>query len=168
MAYLLNTGTRPLIFVANPRTGSTAMAKALEQMGATVDGGHHTPPRYIPDDAVVFQVVRSHFDVLNSLWWKGKPGRTPAKFIDIVAAGKYEHARVPYYRFSGVTHNVYYHNMLSLDEVFYEVGLLPPLLERTPTRTEKPAFETFGAYEVSKIRETYMDEMKSLNLPEWP
>lgn len=158
MAYLIQ-GTRPLIFVANPRTGSTAVANALTTMGAQVSGNHHSQPFYIPDNAIVFQVVRNHFDVLNSFWWKSKPTGNFESFIGLTLSGGYEYIRVPkmYWR-TGITHTIQYDSLAESFKWLCEMaGLKPMQLIRTPSRTKHTMFSLHVA---QRVYETYEREMK--------
>ena len=58
-----------LVFLANPRTGSTSVAKALMEIGFEQDGTHHSA-RDI-DGYTTFAVVRNHWDAAVS-WVFGK------------------------------------------------------------------------------------------------
>lgn len=162
MSYILN-GLRPLVFYANPRTGSTAIANALLEMGAQVDGGHHAHPIHIPLGAIVMQTVRSHFEVLNSLWFKGRPGSDFPDFIQRACGGGYQYAKIPMYNNEGVTHTLRYEH---LEKDFRwacaQAGFRdPPLLEWVNSRTQgnlfTPALE-------DKVRDTWGEEMEYYGL----
>lgn len=169
MAYHI-IGTKSLIFCANPRTGSTAVAKALRDMGATIIDGHHRPPRYIPSGAIVCQTVRSHWDVLNSLWFRGRPTGKFEHFIEAVCAGRYELATVPMYQFKGITFNMRYETLQAdFTQVCVSAGLNPPQLPVTPTRTSQPASETFkDSGLIRLVQKTYDNEMYKFGLRREP
>ena len=63
-------------FLAAPRTGSKAVAKALvEQRGAILVGSHHSTPDEHPEykidsDWVVCSSIRNHWDAMISWWFK--------------------------------------------------------------------------------------------------
>ena len=63
-------------FLASPRTGSKAIAKALiEKYGAILVGSHHTTPdehpEYVLDrDWVVCSGIRNNWDAMISWWFK--------------------------------------------------------------------------------------------------
>lgn len=164
MAYFIN-GDRPLIFVANPRTGSTAIAQALRFMGARKSGDHHMQPFYIPPGAIVFQVVRHHREVLNSLWWRSKPTGNFENFLDLALSGMYDYVTVPrMYCRTGITHTIQYDN---LEEGFRLVceaaGVKAPELFRTPSRTKKTEAEMFPPHLREQVREVYWEEMNEYN-----
>lgn len=161
MAYII-TGTRPLVFCANPRTGSTAIAKALQSVGAQLTGSHHGQPFYVPDNSVVFQVVRDHREVINSFWWKSKPGDNFEEFVNLVCSGGYKHIKVPkMYDRLGITHTIHYSDLPdSFEWICMMVGVDPPELMTTPTRTEKSAKEMFSPHLKDKVRETFSEEIQ--------
>lgn len=78
------------VFLASPRTASNAVAEALvERLGAVMVGGHHDGPDdieglVIPSGAVVFTVVRNHWDAVVSWYFKVAAARRPsfARFLD--------------------------------------------------------------------------------------
>jgi len=164
MAYIV-FGKRPLVFVANPRTGSTAVANALKTMGAQVSGNHHSQPFYIPPGSIVFQVVRNHFDVLNSFWWKSKPTGNFERFIDLALAGGYEYIKVPrmYWRF-GITHTIQYDSMVEdFKWLCGIVDLKPVPLLRTPSRTQRTAQDMFSPHIAQRVQEVYREEMEEFS-----
>lgn len=63
-------------YLATPRTGSKAVAKALvEQRGAILLGSHHTVPTEHPEFEIdstwtVLSTVRNHWDAMISWWFK--------------------------------------------------------------------------------------------------
>lgn len=63
-------------FLAAPRTGSKAVAKALvEQRGAILVGSHHSTPDEHPEyeinnDWAVCSGIRNHWDAMVSWWFK--------------------------------------------------------------------------------------------------
>ena len=160
MAYIIE-GSCPLIFCANPRTGSASIANAFMEMGAERDGEHHDPPSHVSDDAIVFQTVRLHFDVLNSLWWKGRPYGNFEQFVFAACAGQYQHVHIPMYgRFDAPLFIRY--NMLQRGffDVCGRAGVEPVPLKRTPSRTMRPTKEMFSAYLRQPVIETFGEEMK--------
>lgn len=156
MAYILN-GDRPLIFCANPRTGSSAIASAMRFLGGRQDGGHHDQPFYIPPRSIVFQVVRNHLEVINSFWWKSKPTGNFENFLDLVLSGRYPYIRTPRMYWRKTTHKILYDN---IEEGFKWVcgmaGLESPGLHRTPSRTQGWAFQP---HLEEQVREVYREEM---------
>jgi hypothetical protein len=93
MAYFIQGSRHPVVFLANPRTGSNAVANALQTMGGVAIGEHHEEPDDYPDDALIVHTVRNHLDVLISYWIRKAKGYTFPEFIDIVISG--EHPRFP-------------------------------------------------------------------------
>ncbi len=63
-------------FIAEPRTGSKAIAKALtEKYGALIIGSHHTIPSEHPEfklgpDWTICAAARNHWDTMISWWFK--------------------------------------------------------------------------------------------------
>jgi len=55
-----------LIFLANPRTASTSVAKALMEIGFTQEGKHHSPLECRLDGWTSFTTVRNHWDAALS------------------------------------------------------------------------------------------------------
>ena len=88
MAYLIQGEHYPVVFLANPRTGSTAIAKTLMAMGAEKIGEHHDEPDEYPEDALIVHTVRNHLDAIISYWAKRASGHKFADFIDIIVSGK--------------------------------------------------------------------------------
>ncbi len=98
MAYLIHGTKHPVVYCANYRTGSTAMAMTLLEMGAENLGKHHDPPvveaqegnclvKKIPDNALIVEAVRHHCDVIVS-WWMSKATMSCLpKFIRMVLDG---------------------------------------------------------------------------------
>lgn len=160
MSYIIN-GTRPLIFCANPRTGSTAIAKALKYIGAQVtESGHHGPPRFIPDNAIVFQVVRHHLEVINSFWWKSKPTGNFESFVDLVCSGGYKQLAIPMYGRPFITHTILYQDLPdSFEWVCMMAGIEPPDLQKTPSHTQLIAREMFSPHLAQKVWDVYGEEM---------
>ena len=165
MAYAVY-GDKMLIFCANVRTGSTAIANALMEIGAKRDVDHHSDPVFIPENAIVFQVVRCPFEVLNSLWWKAKPHGNFEKFIREACAGNYEHVKVPMYWRTGITHTIYYAPDLQepFDKICRMAGIEPPRLQRTLTRTAATADEMFSDYLREMVLEAFGPDINRLGL----
>lgn len=87
MAYLIQGSKRPLVFLANPRTGSYSIADALLQLGAEKHGGHHHTPNRIPPDSIIAHTIRHHCDVIVSYWFKGQIGVPLKEFVDTILSG---------------------------------------------------------------------------------
>ncbi len=170
MAYILNTGHRPLIFCANPRTGSTAIADAMVRMGASQDGGHHGQPFFIPDHSLVFQVARNHFDVINSFWFKSRPTGNFESFIDLVCDGGYPYLEPPkLYNRGGVTHTIMYHELPdSFEWVFGMVGLEAPELDKVHSRTRHSAGTMFSPLLAKKVYDVFSEEMDDFGFDNRP
>jgi len=68
-----------LVFLAHPRTASTAIKRALEEMGDVqrVKSHHGMDADQIPNDAIVFAVVRNPWDLFISWWFKRRAERSP-------------------------------------------------------------------------------------------
>lgn len=95
MAYLIHGEKHPVIFLANYRTASTSIAKAIMDAGGEQLGSHHDPvtPEQIPDNALVVHTVRHHCDVLVSYWYK-KASQTPfPEFVKRVVDGHHLYFR---------------------------------------------------------------------------
>jgi hypothetical protein len=54
-----------LVYLANPRTGSTSTAKALQDIGFRLEGTHHSGGK-VPSGYRTFGVVRNHWDTCVS------------------------------------------------------------------------------------------------------
>lgn len=79
--------SKKLIFLSQPKTGSTSIAHAvLNQLGGFPCGGHHSTPEANGFDTTGWKtvtVVRNHFDVIVSWWHYSKcTNQTLDKFID--------------------------------------------------------------------------------------
>jgi hypothetical protein len=80
--------SKKLIFLSQPKTGSTSIAHAvLNQLGGFPCGGHHSTPEsndFDTTDWKTVTVVRNHFDVIVSWWHYNKCHLTQTldKFID--------------------------------------------------------------------------------------
>lgn len=67
---------KKFVFLAAPRTGSKAVAKALlELRGAELVGSHHTTPDEHPEIKIdeswaVCSTIRNHWDAMISWWFK--------------------------------------------------------------------------------------------------
>ena len=168
MPYHLDTGDRPLIYCANPRTASTPVGNTIISMGGYLVAGHHVPPPCVHYDVVVVQTIRSHWEVLNSLWWKRMAYGDFDTFIRSI--GTYPLAPVPMYPFRGITFSMRYETLdKDWEYACSLVGLEAEQIERTPTRTLQPASVTFqDKAHIRIVQDLYRNEMRSLNLPDRP
>jgi len=169
MAYLIIGDNHPVVFLANIRTGSTAIANALMKNGAYKDGEHHEPMGLYPQGALIVQTIRNHFDVISSYWYKKANGHTLDNFVDIVVSG--DHIHFPptglYSKFG--TNPNYFLEYNTLDYEFSNLCLaagLPDIkLERT-NNTNRPPNEKrqdlFTSDLVRKIQGYYGAEMERL------
>ena len=64
---------KKLIFLANPRTGSQAVAKALLDRGFGQQGTHHYGCKLPAADWTTFTTVRNHFDASLSWFYSQRP-----------------------------------------------------------------------------------------------
>ncbi len=85
MAYLIEGENHPVVYCSNYRTASVSTAMTLLDMGAIQIGdpkkSHHAPPCNLPENTIVVQTVRNHFDVIASFYYKDKE---PCDFEDYV------------------------------------------------------------------------------------
>jgi len=143
-------------FLATPRTGSKAIAKALvEQRGAVLVGSHHTTPVDHPDfdiqDWTVMSAVRNHWDTMVSWWFKiERRGKmTPLKeFIprfchsnsNHVTPGSLFGINEPF-----TTHTIRYEWLASdLDFALVAAGMAPVNLPELPDpKREKRPYQMF-------------------------
>lgn len=88
MAYHIEGEKKHVVYCANPRTGSTALASTLMNMGAQQENGHHGQPLSVPPDALVVETVRHHCDVLVSYWYQKASAHQFEDFVDMVLAGE--------------------------------------------------------------------------------
>ncbi len=97
MSYLLEGLAKDIIFIANPRTGSSAIADAiLAAGGRKMEVDHHEMPNVncIGNDTLVAMTVRNHYDVILSYWQKKARGMTLDHFVDMITTE--EHPRFPH------------------------------------------------------------------------
>lgn len=144
-------------FLATPRTGSKAVAKALvEQRGAILVGSHHSTPDEHPEyeidsDWVVCSSIRNHWDAMISWWFKiERKGRMAplAEFLprfctsnsNFVQGGKLWWRNIPF------TNEVLRYDWLEsdLDNALVATGLppvtLPVIIDSGRTRKPYQAF----------------------------
>lgn len=166
MAYIIEGTNCHLIFCANVRTGSTATANALRKMGAQETGpGHHGQPRHIPPGSIVFQTVRCPFEVLTSLWFKGRPYGCFECFVFAACRGEYEWVTIPMYNRLAITHNVKYNRLESeFRKLCKMAGVEPEPFKRTPSRTVWRADHMFSKYLRQPVIVTFGEEMKRLGI----
>lgn len=89
MSYSIQGSEHPVVFCANPRTGSTALANTLLSMGAVKEGEHHDPPTEVREGTLVVETVRHHCDVFVSWWfWRNSSISFP-KFVRMVMDGQH-------------------------------------------------------------------------------
>ena len=167
MAYFIEGNNKRVVYIANPRTGSTAVANALLAMGAESYGGHHDDPKeeWLTEGTLVVMNIRHHCDVITSYWYSRSKGRPIAELVDIIVSG--EHQRFPpeglYTRYS----NFYLeHRTLQyeFDNMCLIAGLEETKLEQTRTdRPEDVTWESlFTPAMVKKVRDYYGEEMERL------
>lgn len=97
MSYLLEGLVKDIIFVANPRTGSSAIADAiLAAGGEKLEEDHHALPEREYDFAntLVAFTVRNHYDVIMSYHRQRARGMTLDHFIEMITTE--EHPRFPH------------------------------------------------------------------------
>ena len=97
MSYLIEGLIKDIIFIANPRTGSSAIADAiLAAGGKKLEADHHALPEepYDMVETLVAFTVRNHYDVILSYWQKKARGMTLDHFIDMITSE--EHPRFPH------------------------------------------------------------------------
>lgn len=174
MAYLLNRGKHPIIFCANYRTASTAVSRFLLEFGAEKQTRHHEPPKYVPKDAIVFQVVRNHFEVIYSGFHHWNERRKEAKqrhftidqYLDHVFSGSNPHLHpTSLYDKFDVNRELYYDSidkelfelLLSNESIPYE--LIPKCIPRTYSTTPSEDFEKFVDKYGDRIYSQYEKEI---------
>lgn len=95
--YYLEGLNENLIYLANPRTGSTAVSEALVEAGAERIDGHHgadgLAQLIAETNPLVAFNVRNHFEVIVSYWGKKASGWAFPEFLELVLSG--EHMRFP-------------------------------------------------------------------------
>lgn len=166
MAYFIQ-GNRPVIFLANPRTGSTAIANVLLENGAEQFGSHHCGMPPTPDNTLVVQTVRHHCDVLVSYWYKAQQGVKFDYFVNTVLDGENGHLRSDgfYSSWAGSLPNfvLLYENLDFEFENLCGIAGLPQMkIPRTPTRRpEGVKWQTmFTTGLRDKVFERYHTEME--------
>jgi len=165
MAYIIEGTNCPLIFCANVRTGSTAIANAMMDMGARRLGEHHDHPLYIPPDSIVFQTVRCPFEVFTSLWFKGRPYECFEHFVYAACRGEYTHVTIPMYPRLAITHNVKYNRLeREFRKLCNMAGVEPEPMKRTPSRTPCNSDHMFSRYLRQLVLKTFGKEMKRLEI----
>lgn len=87
MAYVIEGTKYPVVYIANYRVGSTAMAATLLDLGATQINHHHGLPSKDIPNALYVQTVRNHFDVFVSMWYKIGQRCSLQELIDRVLSG---------------------------------------------------------------------------------
>lgn len=88
MAYLINGTKFPVVFLANPRTGSTSIRNAILGHGGKQIDEHHDCPEFIPAGHLLVHTVRHHCDVLVSYWYKAQRSVPFNDFVDSVLDGQ--------------------------------------------------------------------------------
>lgn len=88
--YVISGEKRDVIYIANYRVGSTALAGTLMNMGATQVGDHHGVPDegYDLSHWLIVQTVRHHCDVIASSWYKNGHGVPFADYLKRILDGK--------------------------------------------------------------------------------
>lgn len=97
MSYLIEGLIKDIIFIANPRTGSSAIADAiLAAGGEKLEADHHALPEgaYDMAETLVTFTVRNHYDVIVSYWQKKARGMTLDHFVEMITSE--EHPRFPH------------------------------------------------------------------------
>ena len=97
MSYLLEGLVKDIIFIANPRTGSTAIASAiLAAGGKKLEDDHHALPEGAIEwsNTLVAFTVRNHYDVIMSYHQRRARGMTLDHFVDMITSE--EHPRFPH------------------------------------------------------------------------
>ncbi len=137
MAYLIEGHKCPVVFLANPRTGSTSISNALMEMGASKQGKHHSPASEIPFYSLVVHTVRHPCDLFVSMWYKSHTGTPFSEYIDEVINGSvcWFHPNL-FNKWPDKPNYVLRYETLQYEfEVLcYAAGLSPVKLKRTPSR----------------------------------
>lgn len=128
-----------LIYLAHPRTGSTATAKLLTSLGFELIGSHHSglEENYTGDwvDSV-FSVVRNHYDVIAS--WHAATLPADRQHVEPMNHADLERVYYRAYQHMGPgPHTMYRHWFVSDDVLRYE-ALEEELHELLVTNGLKP------------------------------
>jgi hypothetical protein len=169
MAYVIYGENCPIVFLANPRTGSTSIRNAIIQYGAEQQGQHHDPPTDIPKGAKVIQTIRHHCDVLVSFWYKAQRGNTLEQFIFKVIDGKYRWLRSEGFYNHWPVHidvNMNYETLSSdWSKVCDMAGL--PNIQLIPTYSKRPKkihwSLLFTPELYNRVYDHYKEEMEKYN-----
>lgn len=167
MAYTIQGSKHPVVFCANPRTGSTATANTLLSMGATKQGEHHDPPETLEPETLVVETVRHHCDVFVSWWfWRNSSMAFP-KFVRTIMNN--EHGLLRAKRLYGRFDSNYILRYETLDfewQVLCEnAGLEQTKIERS-SNTKRPKnikWQTLFPFSLKKeVYDMYGEEMEEL------
>ncbi len=163
MSYLLEGLVKDIIFIANPRTGSSAVAAAiLAAGGEKLEDDHHALPdgSYDMPNTLVAFTVRNHYDVILSYHQQRARGMTLDHFVEMITTE--EHPRFPHaglyaHGMDYVNYIVRYEsmevdiaNLLSLAAAEMELPAQPPSSVKSNDLTIK---------QVNKIRSVWGEEI---------
>jgi len=166
MAYVIQGQKLPLVFCSNYCVSSSLVGKALVGLGGEQQGGHYGTPDLIPDDAVIAQTVRSHFDVLASCWRVGDHALSFDSYVQRVLDGHHRYLRPDafYGQFGEWDYILRYETLqFELDTLFLHVGLPEVKLPFFGPNVQKAHSETlFSRRLQDKVTARYGDELERI------
>lgn len=163
--YVISGENRDVLYIANYRVGSTALAGTLMNMGATQVNGHHGLPEGHFDLSgwLVVQTVRHHCDVIASAWYKNNTHIPFADYLKTILDGKN-----PYFHPEGFYNRYPCNYILRYETLQFEFDILcstaglprTELLVDPSTRPKSLTWQRLFNYEQTKaVYKMFQHEM---------
>lgn len=166
MAYHIEGSNRPVVYCANPRTGSTATGVTILNMGGYSDGQHHCPPVQVPENAIVAQTIRHHCDVIVSFWYKGGAGVPLEEYVDLILSGGHHYLGAhAFYKTFDAPYLLRYETLqFEFDTLCEIAGIKCTTLTVAPTKRPKGMKwrNLFTTNLFNKVYSRYAEEMETL------
>lgn len=168
MAYLIEGENHPVVYCSNYRVGSTATADTLTSMGAVQLERHHKLPDGLPENAMVVQTVRNHFDVIASFYYKDDYLCGDFEdYVYMILDGEHPYLEPDafYKRFGEWDYILSYNTLqLEFDTMCMYAGL--PCTEIKRSKTRRPASkrwqDLFTTSLRDKVAERYGEELERI------
>lgn len=169
MAYIFEGKNHVLVYLANYRVGSVATANTILNMGGTQHNAHHGLLDVIPNDAVVVQTVRNHFDVLISFWCKDGCKISFDDYVQIVLDGNHEYLQPDaFYERYGEWNYIMQYDTLQheWDQICLLCGIPQIGLDPNPKKKARPKTRTikslFDSHLTSIVTKRYGKELERI------
>lgn len=137
--YLIEGEKQPLYYLANYRTGSTAVGATLLNMGAKMIGDHHSRGEYCAN-AIVAANVRHPGDVIVSAWHKlGKPNWD--EYLNTIRRGEFYFKPPTMFLDESVNYFLVYENLQFEFDMLCNIVGLPQtqlLVDHSPRPKDDP------------------------------